>query len=59
MSLWFCVTTTIFALSSLWFISPLNERTPNDVKCLWMGATLGSPLVFTLLCILSWVSFFL
>ncbi|MDC0911307.1 hypothetical protein OAQ45_01880 [Candidatus Marinimicrobia bacterium] len=59
MSLWFCVTTTLFSLGSLWFISPLNKKVSNDMKHLWIAGTLGSPVVFTLLCIGSWVLFFL
>ena len=56
--LWFlCVNTTLFSLLSLWFISPLNKRASNDMKHLWIAGTLGSPVVFTLLCIGSWVLF--
>ena len=50
--LWFlCVNTTLFSLLSLWFISPLNKRASNDMKHLWIAATLGSAVVFNLLCI--------
>jgi len=47
----------LFSLLSLWFISPLNKRASNDMKHLWIAGTLGSPVVFTLLCIGSWVLF--
>lgn len=48
------IVPTLLAIGTVWFISPLNKKTSEDMKQLFFLGSLGSPMLFTIIALFQW-----